>query len=397
MCPAERLHEGPAAPPAQAPEVVTTAVTARRAAVPQSSAPEAATVTTAVTTAPRRGRHAPGSKTKWQGGFVRFDARGRPTYWVQKRLDGKRWHFSLHVHTETGANDQLRAFESDPAGYMATRGRDDRLRFDEKLRDSFIEWSTTERRNSQKWIADQRRYLAWWAEKLGDADLRALDLGRDIMPALDGTACRAPKIAVIKSLYSWLRSVRHTLETRHDPTFGRLKMPQSSPEQWCHTKTFTTDDLAKILPHLESRWLAAVEVQRATGWHFSETRRFAQAGRIEQPTAKEPILVRIAKSREPERTRVSRRAASFAAELLKAGTLNYKNYRAALRRACAEAGLKALPVKPGNFRHSVATAAIEVGKEDLKAVSDFLGHKSPRTTKKFYATHSTPRKIKITL
>ena len=30
------------------------------------------------------------------------------------------------------------------------------------------------------------------------------------------------------------------------------------------------------------------------------------------------------------------------------------------------------------------------GGTDLKSVSTFLGHKSPRTTQKFYATHATP-------
>ena len=47
---------------------------------------------------------------------------------------------------------------------------------------------------------------------------------------------------------------------------------------------------------------------------------------------------------------------------------------------------------PGQFRHSVATWAFEQG-ADPAAVSAFLGHKSPATTKKFYATLATVPKI----
>jgi len=40
--------------------------------------------------------------------------------------------------------------------------------------------------------------------------------------------------------------------------------------------------------------------------------------------------------------------------------------------------------------HSVATWAIESG-VDLPAMSTFLGHRTIATTKRFYATHATPR------
>lgn len=48
--------------------------------------------------------------------------------------------------------------------------------------------------------------------------------------------------------------------------------------------------------------------------------------------------------------------------------------------------------KPGYLRHSVATWAINSGADPGK-VAAFLGHRSPATTKKFYATHSVPMKV----
>jgi integrase len=51
-----------------------------------------------------------------------------------------------------------------------------------------------------------------------------------------------------------------------------------------------------------------------------------------------------------------------------------------------------VPVTAGSFRHTVATEAIERGATP-EQVSAFLGHRSPQTTKRFYATLSVPPKI----
>ncbi len=62
----------------------------------------------------------------------------------------------------------------------------------------------------------------------------------------------------------------------------------------------------------------------------------------------------------------------------------------AIREACVAA--KIPPFSPGAFRHSVATWAIEVG-ADPAAVAASLGHRSPATTRKFYATQAAPPKV----
>jgi integrase len=47
---------------------------------------------------------------------------------------------------------------------------------------------------------------------------------------------------------------------------------------------------------------------------------------------------------------------------------------------------------PGWLRHSVATWAIDSGAGPA-SVAAILGHKSPRTTRKFYAVHASPTKV----
>jgi len=62
-----------------------------------------------------------------------------------------------------------------------------------------------------------------------------------------------------------------------------------------------------------------------------------------------------------------------------------------LRQISRKLKLK-MPVTAGSFRHTVATEAIEKGAPP-EQVSAFLGHKSPQTTKRFYATLAVAPKI----
>jgi hypothetical protein len=67
------------------------------------------------------------------------------------------------------------------------------------------------------------------------------------------------------------------------------------------------------------------------------------------------------------------------------GTLPIEKYGIALKKSCVDAEVP--EIRPGQFRHSVATWAINEG-EDPASVAAFLNHKSPRTTMRFYATHA---------
>lgn len=333
-----------------------------------------------------------GTKAPWVGGFCRWDARGAPTYWVERRFAGKRWCFSLKVHTLEAALVALRAWETDPYGYRIGGDRGaGAVSFDESLRAAFLQWSEETKHNSQGWLAKQKTFLGWWAERLEGRDLRRLVLTADILPALDDDPGSRPhKIAVLKSLYGWLRKVRHAITPAEDPTMGTLSVPQSRPEQWGRRKAFDAKQLDAVRRMVTNEtFRAAMDVQAGTGWHASELVRFASGGSVDGDV----LVCPQTKAGTPLRTRVSPEVA-MAAELLRsAGRLSYWAYWHALARACAAAGLPAGTVSPGSFRHSVATAAVEAGSTP-ESVSAFLNHRSVQTTKRFYSTLATPPKIK---
>ena len=65
----------------------------------------------------------------------------------------------------------------------------------------------------------------------------------------------------------------------------------------------------------------------------------------------------------------------------------------AVRDACERAGVT--PFGPGQYRHTVANRMINAG-ADPAGVAAFLGHKSPQTTRRFYATlASVPRPVGV--
>src|SRR5262249_36490591 len=96
------------------------------------------------------------------------------------------------------------------------------------------------------------------------------------------------------------------------------------------------------------------------------------------------------KGGEPLRTAVSASVKEAAERLLERGTFSTEKFGLAVKAACRAARIA--PFTPGRMRHSVATWAINQG-ADRAAVANFLNHKSPRTTKRFYATHATPAKV----
>ena len=251
----------------------------------------------------------------------------------------------------------------------------------------FLVWSEDERHNTPKWIATQRRLLAWWRAELDKVDLRTASLAGHILPALDSEkGSRTHRIAVLKRLYSWLRVIRHDLSPAEDPTCGALSVPQSTPAQWRTPRVVSKDEYRKTRKELNPHWRAALDVLAGTGWHLTELLRFVRDGQTRR-TRRGPVLTcPRRKSGAPLRTRVSNRVLKAADYLRERGTLSEKRFRLALKEASDR-------LTPGCMRHSVATHAIDEKDETPAAVSGFLGHASERTLKRFYATHAVPAKI----
>jgi integrase len=286
----------------------------------------------------------------------------------------------------------------------------------------------------------QKGFLADWMETLRGVNLRRLSLRDHVVPALDGASSRRHRLAVLKGFYSWLRKHEHVLTSAEDATID-MPLPQIEPAQWKRDKVIPRDHIDLVLEYLRAEaqkrrekrearaaarpagegnvvqlvpaaepeqpdgpWPDALMIQAGTGWHTTEIVRFAATGSIE-PLPKTVQQEGVAgvlvcpqhKSGEPIRTRVSPAVIEAAKRLLAHGAMSREWYDRAIRDACKSVkrpdGKVGIPVfTPGRLRHSVATWAIEAG-ADPASVAAFLGHKSPRTTRRFYATHASPAKV----
>jgi hypothetical protein len=58
---------------------------------------------------------------EWErrGGYVRFDAKGRPVYVIRKQVAGRRFEVSTRKQTLAAASLEWDKFEKDPEGYAA--------------------------------------------------------------------------------------------------------------------------------------------------------------------------------------------------------------------------------------------------------------------------------------
>lgn len=359
----------------------------------------------------------------WEGGYVRQDGRGRDVYYIRRMVRGHRYHLSTRCHTARAALLQLERFEADPANYdPAGATPDDPIYLDLALSKAFLAWSRKERHNTRKWVGEQKSALAWWAEQLDGRDLRTVSLKLNIVPALDGTleqprrvAGRAHKIATLKALYSWLRRERHLLTSAEDPTVD-LAVPQSAPAQRKMQKERTPEEVQRVVAELaperrrarlaEERSVDLEQVRHmtdyrphlrlaaSTGWHVTELHRFAAAGRILEPAEHQradgtaAILETLHKNGEVFRTRVGPVGAVAARELLEAGGFSIERYAAAVAEAADAAGVEGFR---GALRHSALTWAADRAGE--RAAQETARHKSPRTSKKFYAERAAPPNV----
>ncbi len=327
----------------------------------------------------------------WTGkhGRVWKDQDGTLHFHIRKQIGGRRCQQATGATSLRAALAHLDRFEADPDAYRPTgSGRKDPIYFDNALCVDFLKWSLNEKRNSAKWVGQQRLYLAWWLEKLGRIDLRRATLQEHIMPALRGATAKPQRIATLKVLYAWLRTERHELGAAEDPTYGALKVPQSIPEQHRRVKALPKEHIGLVLEHLASdRWRDLLRVLAGAGMHVAELERFAADGSIEPlprdgraEGAEGVIVIPSTKSGATLRVAVSADVLAAAKRVLEAGTFDRQKLTKAIHSACKVARIPAFG--PGQLRHSVATAAVNAGADPAR-VAAFLGHKSPRTTRRW--------------
>lgn len=330
----------------------------------------------------------PDRSDTWDGGYKRQNVKGKKVFVIYRRVNGRLYEISTRCTSSSAANDHWRRFQADPENYRPEGEKPkDAIALDDELGEAFLKYSLA-KGNTRRWVRDQKKALAWWEEQLGNIDLRRLTT-EAIVDALDDAPARKQKIATLKHLYAWLRTERHRIEAGEDPLLGRVKVPQSKPQQMHKVKAIEPAEYLRVHKALSGWPRDALEVLAATGWHFTELERFAVGGELTtHPLTGAPVLLcPRTKGGRPHRTQVSPEVLAAAGRLraLERGTVDY--FR--LRDALIVVGAK---FNPGYFRHSVATHAVNSG-ADPGVVSAFLDHLSASTTKRFYATHAVPARV----
>lgn len=335
-----------------------------------------------------------GEAGRWPGGQIWRKADGSVEYVIRRQVAGERKSYWTGASTPRAAMKHLDRYEANPSEYTPEGDTSERVVLTKELVRAFLTYSEHDKGNTKAWVGQQKKYMAWWARFLAGKDLRRLNLGRDIIPALDTAPERRHRSEVLKAFMSWLRKERHLVSRSEDATLD-LAVRARRPEQWVRPKSIPRASYLRVLAVLAPHHRDALVLLDETGWHVSELARFARGGTVQDAPpgrTEAAILETRHKSGEPHRTAVAADAAAAARRTRERAGFSVSKLYEAIQAACVK--LKAEDPSfesftPGRFRHTFSTRAVEAGVAPA-AVSAYLGHKSPSTMHRFYATHAAP-------
>lgn len=320
-------------------------------------------------------------------GYVHRQKNGKPLFIIEKQVGGRRFHVSTRANNITAAMEQLARFQANPEAYEPSGSTGRPVRFTAELLRDFRAWQRTAKRVSPKHARDVAKYLADWGDDIGNRDVRALSPS-DLREMVGRRASKAHRIAAIKVFFGWLRLERGLIRSHQDATLD-LKVPQSTPEKHRRRKVLDFAAVQAAMEYLGADAKACVTLLCATGWHRTELDRFARSGEL-HIEGRKAVAVTPHKSGELARTPLEHKAHVEAAKHLRArGCVPVRLWRELHAASKAAKLLREKWLSPGVFRHSVATWAVEDG-ASLEEVSRFLGHKDPRTTRRFYVDLRAP-------
>lgn len=242
----------------------------------------------------------------------------------------------------------------------------------------FVNYSSLEKRNSSKWVREQLRHLRWLASRLRGQDLIDCPL-KVLHPLVVGNPHRA---ATLKALYGYLRKVTYELKASQDPTFRCLLVPQRCPSHV--DKSVQLSQVNRAILRLGEPWRSRLLLQARTGIHTTELQRFAKEGKV-VPYSGQPgavaYLTFAHKSGEAHHVALDRKLRAAARKVLQAGPFTAEFYHKHVKEAGG--------FTPGRLRHTVATQLVNQGVQ-MGVVATFLGHRSPVTTRRWYAKFAVP-------
>jgi integrase len=335
------------------------------------------------------------TRLPWSGGYIRVGKKRR-TYVIDRWVDGIHFHVSTRCSSERAAMKQLEAFEANPTRYSPAGEEAHRLEITAELVGLFRLYMKR-KQNSEHYVAQTVHLLAWWADALAGRDLRNLNVQTDIKAALERKTRIPARIIALKSFCSWLRTEKGLLKRAEDATLD-LPVPHPPAAKLKRRRVVNREHVLALLPHLPPQPRDILTLLTGTAWHVSEVRRFAASGEIVRPLGGSPLAVLVTKhkSGEPTRTPINTPEHLAAAErILNSGKIPGHVYlarimRDTIARVREEQARRGIPEKEwmphfrmGVMRHSVITWAVEMG-ATLAQASEFAGHKTTATTRKYY-------------
>lgn len=331
-----------------------------------------------------------GTRKRWPGGYIATDANGIERYFIEKKIRGRKFHFSTSCSTLRAAMKQLERFEEDPLNFRAPQEQE--LLLTPKLILEYNQFQLTVRKGTGPYVREIGRALGRWMGHIGDIDLRRLTLRDHIKPALGQMKGGNRNLVAIKGFLAWLRKEKHLMTSAQDCTLD-LPIPQSTPEKWKRRKAATQEHVRAMAEHLNQRYRDVLNVLCATGWHVTEVDRFVRGIDADMviPPKREgsPLAVLVVRHKTGDMTRtpiMNPEHIDSINRLRKEGTMP-RWIGEAFKEASAKAGVPT--VYPGSMRHSVLTWAVEAGADPAK-VAQFANHKSTRTTMRFYVDVAVP-------
>lgn len=341
-----------------------------------------------------------GNVERWEGGRIHVQKDGRRLYILERQVEGRRYHISTRCHSEGAAYEQLRRFEADPANYApGGKPEAEAILLTDELVEAYRDWMVVEKENTRRHSNQMANRLAEWMEDLDAVDLRKATLRDHLAPSIaKRKTCRPARIIAIKGFYAWLRKEKHLLTSASDPTLD-LPVPQADPAKHRRRKALARPRVKRALLKLQGAQRDCLLLLMATGWHVTELERFIRArdSEIVMRKARQrghgrrvlATLVTKHKGGEPTRTPIVYPEHLAAAERLRERGQVPRKLNLAVQDACRAVAVE--PFTLGVLRHSVATWAHEDG-ASIADIAEFLGHKDPRTTRRFYSDVAEPTK-----
>lgn len=351
-------------------------------------------------------------KTRWSGGYIRHGKRGS-TYVIERWIGGVRYHVSTKRRTEQAAYRELERFEADPAHYDPAASakpraqRSDAVCITAELVADFKAWMLTrpERPTTAYHAARTANCLADWAVDLGGRDLRDVTV-RELKEAADRRRNKGTRIASLKAFCGYLRREKFLLTAARDPTVD-LRTPRRRAAKDTRQVAIDPDHIIRSLPFLPEATRDIMLVRLSSGWHISDTARFAERGTIRmtpgkfiyETAAEGPVRKPLLALLETEhkvgvitKTPIVDEEYLRAAERLRArGRIPvYLTLTRHVTEACRKAGVPRY--LNGFIRHTVVSYAIESGSDTAEAGA-FVDHfEGSEITRKNYRQIALPKK-----